>query len=102
MSQSKRRWELLDTWGGKFTENIVQATARDILAEAIERLEAAGYPVVFHIHDEVVVEAEDLGDRESNEAQLRDVARIMGAPVSWAPDLPLKAEGWTDYYFKKD
>ena len=42
------------------------------------------------------------GDRESNEAQLRDVARIMGAPVSWAPDLPLKAEGWTDYYFKKD
>ena len=102
VSQSKRRWELLDTWGGKLTENIVQATARDILAEAIERLEAAGYPVVFHIHDEVVVEAEDLGDRESNEAQLRDVARIMGAPVSWAPDLPLKAEGWTDYYFKKD
>lgn len=102
VSQSKRRWELLDTWGGKLTENIVQATARDILAEAVERLEAAGYPVVFHIHDEVVVEAEDLGDRESNEAQLRDVARIMGAPVSWAPDLPLKAEGWTDHYFKKD
>lgn len=102
VSQSKRRWELLDTWGGKFTENIVQATARDILAEAIERLEAAGYPVVFHIHDEVVVEAEDLGDAESNGAQLRDIARIMGAPVSWAPGLPLKAEGWTDYYFKKD
>ena len=102
VSQSKRRWELLDTWGGKFTENIVQATARDILAEAIERLEAAGYPVVFHIHDEVVIEAEDLGDAESNGAQLRDIARIMGAPVSWAPGLPLKAEGWTDYYFKKD
>lgn len=102
VSQSKRRWELLDTWGGKLTENIVQATARDILAEAVERLEAAGYPVVFHIHDEVVVEAEDLGDAESNGAQLRDIARIMGAPVSWAPDLPLKAEGWTDYYFKKD
>lgn len=102
VSQSKRRWELLDTWGGKFTENIVQATARDILAEAIERLEAAGYPVVFHIHDEVVIEAEDLGDAESNGAQLRDIARIMGAPVGWAPGLPLKAEGWTDYYFKKD
>lgn len=102
VSQSKRRWELLDTWGGKLTENIVQATARDILAEAVERLEAAGYPVVFHIHDEVVVEAEDLGDAESNGAQLRDIARIMGAPVSWAPGLPLKAEGWTDHYFKKD
>lgn len=102
VQQSSRRWECLDTWGGKLTENIVQATARDILAEAVERLEAAGYPVVFHIHDEVVVEAEDLGDAESNGAQLRDIARIMGAPVSWAPGLPLKAEGWTDHYFKKD
>lgn len=102
VQQSSRRWECLDTWGGKLTENIVQATARDILAEAIDRLEAAGYPVVFHIHDEVVIEAEDLGDAESNGAQLRDIARIMGAPVSWAPGLPLKAEGWTDYYFKKD
>ena len=70
--------------------------ARDCLAEAIERLEAAGYRVVFHIHDEVVIEA------PAGEAELDDVARIMSVPPSWAPDLPLNADGWVNPFFKKD
>ena len=84
----------LETYGGKLTENIVQAMARDCLAEAIERLETAGYAVVFHIHDEVVIEAEHDG--------LEEVTKIMCQPVDWAEGLILNAEGWTGYYFKKD
>jgi DNA polymerase len=87
----------LETYGGKLVENITQAVARDCLAESITRLEAAGYPVVFHIHDEVVIET----DREP-EAALKDVCRIMGTPPTWAVDLPLRAEGWTGDFFRKD
>ena len=74
----------------------MQAIARDCLAEAIERLEAANYPVVFHVHDEVVVEC------TAERASLDDIAAIMGQPVSWAPDLPLGADGWVGAFYKKD
>lgn len=96
MDQTTKKWKLIETYGGKLVENCVQAIARDCLAEAIERLEAANYPVVFHVHDEVVVEC------AAERASLDDIAAIMGQPVSWAPDLPLGADGWVDAFYKKD
>lgn len=96
MDQTTKKWKLIETYGGKLVENCVQAIARDCLAEAIERLEAANYPVVFHVHDEVVVEC------TAERAILDDIAAIMGQPVSWAPDLPLGADGWVGAFYKKD
>lgn len=94
MDQQTKRWGETETYGGKLVENCVQAIARDCLAEAIERLEAAGYPVVFHVHDEVVIEADH--------GSLEEVVKIMSQPPAWAPDLPLNADGWTNPFFKKD
>lgn len=96
MDQTTKKWSRLETYGGKLAENITQAVARDCLAEAIERLEAAGYPVVFHIHDEVVIDAGPGKD------DLDDVVRIMSQVPIWAEGLPLNAEGWTNEFFKKD
>ena len=96
MDQTTKKWKLIETYGGKLVENCVQAIARDCLAEAIERLEAANYPVVFHVHDEVIVEC------AAERASLDDIAAIMGQPVSWAPDLPLGADGWVGAFYKKD
>ncbi len=96
MNQKTKKWGKLETYGGKLVENITQAVARDCLAEAVERLEEAGYGVVFHIHDEVVIEA------PPEKAQLEDVVRIMSQVPAWAPGLPLNAEGWTNDFFKKD
>ena len=98
MDQTTKKWKDLETYGGKLAENCVQGIARDCLAESVERLEAAGYPVVFHVHDEVVVDAGTRGP----DAALADVCRIMAVPIDWAPDLPLRADGWTDRYYKKD
>lgn len=96
MNQTSHKWQVVDTWGGKLTENITQAIARDCLAVNIERLEAAGYPIVFHIHDEVVI------DIEPARANLDKVVEIMSQPISWAPGLPLGADGWVGEYFTKD
>ena len=96
VNQTSRKVETIETYGGKLTENITQAVARDCLAESIERLEAAGYPVVFHVHDEVCI------DIEESRADLADVCRIMAIRPKWAPDLPLKAEGYVSKYFKKE
>ena len=96
MDQKTKKWSTLETYGGKIVENITQATARDCLAEAVERLEAAGLPVVFHIHDEVVIDA------APQQGSLEDVIRIMATPPWWAPDLPLNADGWENPFFKKD
>ena len=96
MNQKTKRWEQLETYGGKLVENITQAVARDCLAEAISRLEDAGYPVVFHIHDEVVIDA------GLDKADLDDVIRIMSQPPVWAAGLPLNADGWVNEFFKKD
>ena len=96
MDLTTKKWKLIETYGGKLVENCVQAIARDCLAEAIERLEAANYPVVFHVHDEVVVEC------AAERASLDNIAAIMGQPVSWAPDLPLGADGWVGAFYKKD
>lgn len=96
-NQTTRKWERMETWGGRLVENIVQAYARDILAEAILRLEAAGFPVVFSVHDECIVEA-PAG------ARWQDMAEIMGQPVPWAPGLDkyLHADGYETLFYKKD
>ena len=96
VNQTTRKWTETETYGGKLAENITQAVARDCLAEAVERLEAAGYPVVFHIHDEVVIDAPPGRDK------LEDVVEIMSQVPSWAPGLPLTADGWVNPFFKKD
>lgn len=99
MNQKTKKWEKIETYGGKLTENCVQAIARDCLAGAIERLEAAGYPVVFHVHDEVVI---DIAPYADNDTMLNDVIRIMSEPIPWAEGLPLNADGWVGTFFTKD
>ena len=92
----KNKWARIETYGGKLVENCVQAIARDCLAQAIEHLEENGYKVIFHIHDEVVIES------DAETASLDDVVEIMSRPIPWAPDLPLGADGWIGTFFKKD
>lgn len=96
MDQTTKKWKRIETYGGKLVENCVQAVARDCLAQAIENLEAKGLPVVFHIHDEVVI------DCRADTATLEDVVDIMSQPIPWAPGLPLNADGWVGGFFKKD
>lgn len=96
INQTTKKWETVPTYGGKLTENCVQAIARDCLAENIRRLEAAGYHVVFHVHDEVVL------DVPEKDADLNKVTEIMGQPIPWAPGLPLKADGFKAMFYKKD
>lgn len=95
----KNKWGRIETYGGKLVENVVQAIARDCLAQAIEHLEAAGLPVVFHIHDEVVI---DTAAFDTNDAMLDRVVKIMSTPIPWAEGLPLGADGWVGAFFKKD
>lgn len=99
MDQTTKKWKRIETYGGKLVENCVQAIARDCLAQAIEHLEAAGLPVIFHIHDEVVIDIRPFAD---NDAMLAKTVEIMSRPVPWAPGLPLGADGWVGKFFKKD
>ena len=96
VNQTTKQWTRLETYGGKLVENIVQAIARDCLAVAIERLEATGFPVVFHVHDEVVI------DCPESQANLDKVVELMTTPIPWALGLPLNADGWVGDFFKKD
>lgn len=92
-------WGAIETYGGRIFENCVQAIARDCLAEAIERLEAAGFPIVFHVHDEVIIDIKPYADPEK---MLADVVEIMSEVPVWAPGLPLTADGWVGSYFTKE
>lgn len=98
-NQTTKRWERVETYGGKLVENIVQAIARDCLAIAIENLEAQGLHVVFHIHDEVIIDTPAWADEDT---MLETVTKIMTKPIPWAQALPLNADGWVDKFFKKD
>ncbi|WP_048780539.1 DNA polymerase [Actinomyces urogenitalis] len=90
-----RKWGRIETYGGKLTENIVQATARDILAHAIARLERSGYPVVMHIHDEVVTEVPE------GRGSVEELCALMSQAPPWADGLPLAAEGFESTYYRK-
>lgn len=91
----QKKWLRIESYGPKFVENIVQATARDILAEAMTRLEAAGYKIVMHVHDEVVIEA-------PAESSLDDICAVMGQTPEWANGLLLRADGYVCDFYKKD
>jgi len=96
VNQTTRKWERIETWGGKLTENLTQATARDCLKESMLALSGAGFDIRAHVHDEVII-TEPVGGRT-----MEDVCQIMGAPISWAPGLPLRADGYETSYYKKD
>ena len=91
----QKKWLRLESYGPKFVENIVQATARDILAEAMLRLDAHGYKIVMHIHDEVVIEA-------PADTSLDDICKVMGQTPVWAKGLLLRADGYICDFYKKD
>lgn len=93
---NSKKWGCLSTYGGKLTENIVQAIARDCLAVTLERLDNAGYDTVMHIHDEAVI------DCPVEHANLDAVCKIMSDPIEWAPGLLLNADGFVSDYYKKD
>ncbi|PRR92929.1 hypothetical protein C6W20_18415 [Bacillus sp. NMCN6] len=96
MDQTSKKWGKVNTYGGKITENVVQAIARDCLAETLFRLENAGLETVIHVHDEVVL------DVPAEKADLESVVKLMSEPISWAPGLPLAADGFVTEYYKKD
>lgn len=92
-----RKWEETTTYGGSLAENITQAVARDLLAEALPRLEANGFEVVFHAHDEAVVEV----DAKAGKDALRQAEELMAVQPAWASGLPLAAEGWRGKRYRK-
>jgi DNA polymerase len=96
VDQTSRKWSRLGTYGGKLVENVVQAIARDCLAESLVRLENAGYKTVMHVHDEVVLEV------PSGWSSAEQVAEIMGRDIQWAPGLPLRADAFETDYYRKD
>jgi hypothetical protein len=91
-----KKWERIESYGPKFVENIVQAAARDILAEAMFRLSAAGFEIVMHCHDEVVLEV-PIG-----KSSIDEVCRIMAERPKWANGLLLSADGYECEFYKKD
>lgn len=95
LNQVTKKWGKIRTYGGKLTENMVQAIARDILGIVILRAKAKGLNVVFHIHDEIIVEA-------SQGQTLSDVEALFSEPIDWCRDLPLKGAGYTTPYYLKD
>lgn len=87
-------WFPEQTYGGKLAENITQAIARDVLAECLLRIDAAGFKLLMHVHDEVVVEIDDGEDRE------QELLQIMRQSPAWAPDLPVNAAAWSGLRFQ--
>lgn len=96
VNQTTRKWERSETYGGHAVENATQGTARDLLAYSIRLLENAGVRIVFHVHDEIVA------TMPADKMTIEQVEQIMGTAPAWADGLPLKAEGWTDLWFRKD
>ena len=88
-------WEEIETYGGKLVENIVQAVARDCLVESIKRLHNKGYKIIFHVHDEIILEV-------SEDVTVEEIESIMSEPIDWAEGLNLTAAGFEARFYKKD
>ena len=97
VNQTTKQWQETETYGGKLVENIVQATARDCLAVAMQRVANMGYQIVMHVHDEMIVDVPT-----SDTDALERINAAMGAPIDWAPGLPLKGDGYETPFYKKD
>ena len=95
VGQQTRKWEVTSTYGGKLVENVVQAIARDCLAETLRRIERKGLQVVFHVHDEVIIDA-------PMETTVEEICGLMAEPIPWAPGLILKGAGFESQYYMKD
>lgn len=95
VGQQTKKWEVTSTYGGKMTENIVQAIARDCLAVTLERIAARGLQTVFHVHDEVIIDA-------PMDTTVESICDLMAEPIPWAPGLILKGAGFESSYYMKD
>ena len=93
---SAKKWDRLETFGGKLTENIVQGTARDLLANALINAANAGYDTVFHVHDEIICEV------PNGYGSVDELCRLMCIKTDWADGLPLNADGFECEYYKKE
>lgn len=96
MEQGKKKWAQIGTYGGKLTENIVQAIARDCLAMALKRVSDAGFNIVMHVHDEIIAEHEKMP------GTLEYMNALLAQPIPWAPGLLLKGDGFMSDFYKKD
>ena len=93
---ASKKWERLETFGGKLVENIVQAIARDLLASAMMNVANAGYNIVFHVHDEIIAEAPD------GQGSVDEMCMLMSINPDWADGIPLSADGYECEYYRKD
>lgn len=100
-NQVTGKWGDRETYGGSLTEGITQAVARDLLAEALERLEANGFEVLFHVHDEAVVDYPSVSE-EVDQQNLEKMYSIMSEVPAWFSEMPLKSDGWKRHYYIKD
>ena len=96
VGQKTRKWERIETWGGRLFENLVQATARDCLRDTMMRLDADGWDIRGHVHDEVIC-SEPIGGRSVDE-----MCEVFARPIDWAPGLPLTGAGYECEFYKKD
>ena len=95
VGQQSHKWSITSTYGGKMTENIVQAIARDCLAETLKRIDKKGLQVVFHVHDEVIIDAPEY-------ITVDEICDLMAEPIPWAPGLVLRGAGFESQYYMKD
>ena len=95
--QETKQWGEIDTYGGKLTENIVQAIARDLLGDAMLRMQDEGYEIVASVHDEVIVEVPEINAKD----HYNRLVEIMSTPLQWAEDLPLNADGGVMMFYQK-
>jgi DNA polymerase len=93
---ASKKWERLETFGGKLVENIVQGIARDLLASAMMNVTNAGYDIVFHVHDEIIAEV------PNGQGSVDEMCRLMSINPDWADGIPLNADGYECEYYRKD
>ena len=96
IEQKTRKWARIETWGGRLFENLVQATSRDALRDTMMRLDAAGWDIRGHVHDEIIC-TEPYGGKT-----VEDMCEIFAQPLDWAPGLPLSGAGYETPFYKKD
>lgn len=98
LNQKTRKWERVEVYGGKLVENIIQAIARDCLADTMVRAYEADNKIVMHVHDELIVEEYD----SNADKCLEELLNIMSIPPAWCSDMPLRGDGYITHYYKKD